>query len=126
MGLDMFAFKVNKGIITESVDFNVAENVDSHTELHYWRKHPNLHGWMEELYYSKGGKEDTFNCVNVQLTEEDIDTLEEDIVNNTLPETEGFFFGESQPEDKEGDLEFIKEAREAIHEGYDVYYTSWW
>ena len=37
-------------------------------ELHYWRKHPNLHGWMESLYYEKGGTADNFNCVNLQLT----------------------------------------------------------
>jgi hypothetical protein len=37
-------------------------------ELYYWRKHPNLHGWMESLYYEKGGTADNFNCVNLQLT----------------------------------------------------------
>lgn len=126
MGLDMFAFKVKKGIITEGVDFEVPENSDEHDELHYWRKHPNLHGWMENLYYEKGGKADVFNCVSVQLTEEDINRLEEDINDENLPETEGFFFGQSYPEDKKRDLEFIKEAREALNEGYDVYYTSWW
>lgn len=32
---------------------------DAATKLHYWRKHPNLHGWMEQLYYAKGDKEQT-------------------------------------------------------------------
>lgn len=123
MGLDMFAFKVKKGVITENVDFN---EPDGSEELHYWRKHPNLHGWMERLYNKKGGNEPVFNCVNVRLTEEDLNRLEEAVKFDELPETEGFFFGESEPEDREGDLEFISEAREAINEGYDVYYTSWW
>ena len=126
MGLDMFAFKVRKGVITESVDFNLPDDNESQEELHYWRKHPNLHGWMENLYQEKGGKSDTFNCDNLQLTEEDINRLEEDVNNDSLPETQGFFFGQSYPEDKVNDLEFIRKAREALAEGYDVYYTSWW
>jgi len=122
MGLDMYAYRVKRGMITEQVDF---ETPDS-DELHYWRKHPDLHGWMENLYYEKGGKEHIFNCVNVQLTEDDLDRLESDIKNDVLPFTEGFFFGESQPEDMDDDLEFIRKAREAIEAGEDVYYTSWW
>lgn len=121
----MYAFKTKKGLINEEVDFEAPNDTPS-DELHYWRKHPNLHGWMEDLYREKGGKEDVFNCVNVKLDEEDIDRLEEDIKDENLPFTQGFFFGESQPEDKEDDLEFIRKAREAITEGYDVYYTSWW
>lgn len=126
MGLDMYAYRVKRGMVTEQVDFEVPENADDQSVLHYWRKHPNLHGWMERLYYDKGGKEDVFNCVNVQLTEDDLDRLEKSVKNENLPHTEGFFFGESQPEDREDDLEFIKKAREAISEGDDVYYTSWW
>lgn len=128
MGLDMYAYKVPKGVITESTDFRVAENTESHDEIHYWRKHPNLHGWMEKLYLEKGGKEETFNCVNVQLTEEDLDRLEADIKKKVLPETQGFFFGKSEgsKEERLDDLEFINQAREAIAEGNDVYYTSWW
>lgn len=122
----MYAYRVKRGMVTEQVDFEVPENADDQSVLHYWRKHPNLHGWMERLYYDKGGKEDVFNCVNVQLTEDDLDRLEKSVKNENLPHTEGFFFGESQPEDREDDLEFIKKAREAISEGDDVYYTSWW
>lgn len=125
MGLDMYAQKVKKGVITESVDFEVAENVEQ-DELHYWRKHPNLHGWMEDLYRRKGGQADVFNCVNVQLTKEDLNALEKVVKREALPPTQGFFFGESSPEDKEGDLQFIQEARRAIDDGFDVFYTSWW
>ena len=133
MGLDMFAYKVKKGVITEQVDFEIpespegSENIENEPQdLHYWRKHPNLHGWMENLYREKGGTDEQFNCVNLQLTEEDLVRLEEDINQEDLPETSGFFFGQSEPEDKEGDLEFISKAREALSEGYDVYYSSWW
>lgn len=35
--------------IASSVDFEV----ETLAELHYWRKHPNFHGWMEKLYPRK-------------------------------------------------------------------------
>jgi len=127
MGLDMYAYKVRKGQITEQVDFNLkVEDGDSHEQIHYWRKHPNLHGWMENLYHRKGGQEETFNCVNVQLTLEDLKALEKVVKREALPPTQGFFFGQSSPEDKKDDLQFIMEARRAIDDGFDVYYTSWW
>lgn len=50
MGLDMYACTLREQPATP-VDFK-AEEV---SELHYWRKHPNLHGWMEQLYREKGG-----------------------------------------------------------------------
>jgi hypothetical protein len=45
-----------------------------------------------------------------------------------LPQTQGFFFGNSQLDEEEvkDDLEFIRDAREAIAAGEYVYYTSWW
>jgi hypothetical protein len=33
--------------------------------MHYWRKHPDLHGWMEKLCRAKGGKFDDFNLAPV-------------------------------------------------------------
>lgn len=125
MGLDMFAYKVPKGKIKKEVDFSLKES-SGQEELHYWRKHPNLHGWMEELYRSKGGTSDSFNGDNVQLTEEDLDSLESAIQKRNLPTTGGFFFGQSDGSEKDDDLSFVNEAREAIGHGYDVYYSSWW
>ncbi len=73
MGLDMYAFTTNE-VLDTPVDFKV----DGYVDVHYWRKHPNLHGWMENLYREKGGKDETFNCVNLQLTADDLDRLEAD------------------------------------------------
>lgn len=123
MGLDMNAW-VTKAMPENGVDFQT-HNFNP-TELHYWRKHPNLHGWMEDLYYKKGGKAESFNCVNVELNMSDLDFLEEDIKNGNLPKTGGFFFGESNGTETEDDLEFISKARKAIEEGNYVYYNSWW
>lgn len=126
MGLDQFAFSVAKGVIDEDTDFRVPESVER-TELKYWRKHPNLHGFMEKLYRKKGGKEDIFNVVPVRLNITDLEDLRTAIENETLPHTEGFFFGNSWiEEEKEGDLQFVNDAIEAINNGEDVYYDSWW
>ena len=94
-------------------------------EIAYWRKHPDLHGWMENLYREKGGKENSFNGDPLVLTLEDLDRLEEDILRKNLPKTSGFFFGESGDISLK-DLEFVLEARKAIQEGDTVFYDSSW
>lgn len=104
------------------------ENViyEDQMELAYWRKHPNLQGWMEQLWREKGG-EGEFNCVDVELDAADLEKLEQDIDYGDLPETEGFFFGNpSDDRYREGDLEFIRTAREHLSMGYKIVYTSWW
>lgn len=130
MGLDMYAYRVANPeepspihLITEA-DYKPFEGADVE-EIFYWRKHPNLHGWMEELYRKKGGKADQFNCVNLVLNKEDIEDLEKCITDETLPETVGFFFGTSGAY-KDIDLGFIKIAKSEIEAGNIVYYTSWW
>jgi hypothetical protein len=94
-------------------------------EVAYWRKHPDLHGWMENLYREKGGMEKSFNGDPLVLTLSDLDRLEEDILRKNLPKTRGFFFGESG-EISLKDLEFVLEARKAIQEGDTVFYDSSW
>ena len=121
MGLDMYAFATKEKPATQ-VDFKVEEV----RELHYWRKHPNLHGWMRDLYYDKGGAAESFNCVPVVLTADDLDRLEAAIRARSLPDTKGFFFGESDGSEMQDDLAFIAKAREAIAAGLTVYYDSWW
>lgn len=124
MGLDMYAFAFN-GKVEKEVDFD-RNNITDENEIAYWRKHPNLHGWMEELYYEKGGTDDSFNGSNVVLTKGDLDSLEQDIIDGNLPQTSGFFFGQTDGSERDGDLEFVQNAREAIKEGKTVYYSSWW
>ena len=124
MGLDMYAHKT-KEQLTE-VDFAC----DNSEEFFYWRKHPDLHGWMEKLYYKKGGTAEDFNCVNVRLNKEDLLDLKNAIngESESLETTTGFFFGSSSGdnEEKENDLKFINEAISYIEEGNNIYYTSWW
>lgn len=100
------------------------------TELHYWRKHNSLHGWMEDRFRAKNDDfEGDFNCVPFPLSSEDLDDLEKDVVSYSLPQTAGFFFGSDSRFDetaKKEDLEFIKKARNAIAEGMEVAYDCWW
>ena len=126
MGLDMYAFSTKAKPKTE-VDFET-KNFEPQDEVAYWRKHPNLHGWMQNLYDMKGGTSSDFNGDCVVLDSEDLDNLEQDIKDGNLPDTSGFFFGESanNDEENENDLLFVTKAREAIAEGKTVYYTSWW
>jgi hypothetical protein len=130
MGLDMFAWRVKHADALS--DFEIAKNEDGDghkvEEFFYWRKHHDLHGWMEKLYRSKGGDKQMFNCVPVRLTLEDLDTLQKDIFSGTLPQTQGFFFGDNPPDDesKQQDLQFIGAAKEIIRQGDAVYYDSWW
>lgn len=125
MGLDMYAFAVSK---RDAIgEFEMAKECEKE-ELHYWRKHHDLHGWMEKLYRAKGGDADSFNCIPVELTVDDLDDLQQALLDDNLPRTSGFFFGDNPPdlESMRDDLMFVQKCRIAIKEGKVVYYDSWW
>lgn len=141
MGLDMYAYSANKpgaqSEYWENGNYNekTGEFVSTCTkpkELAYWRKHPNLHGWMERLWEEKGrpGAEsptETFNGIELELTWDDIEQLEFDIQEDNLPGTTGFFFGDDSDDYyKEQDLEFVKQAKADLFLGLKVYYNSSW
>ena len=94
-----------------------------------WRKHNRLQGWMENLYRSQGGTE-VFNCQPIDLTVDNINSLEDSVRNAKLPKTEGFFFGSDSYEwmnhYANQDLEFIEKAKEALADGWTVTYDCWW
>ena len=142
MGLDMYAYVAAREgqhkefwdgawHDKESGEF-VNEKTAKPLEIAYWRKHPNLHGWMEALWKAKGSPagydDDTmFNGIELELTKEDIDSLEIAIKEGQLPATTGFFFGD--PSDNyyyEDDLNFVKEARANLFLGLKVFYNSSW
>lgn len=117
MGLDMY-------LMSKKPD----SDSDTGKEIHYWRKHHDLHGWMEVYYRTQGGTDESFNCVDVPLDLAALNKLENAVKYNLLPATEGFFFGNNPPDDEsiKGDLLAIERAREAISDGLIVYYSSWW
>ena len=136
MGLDMYAYVAaragQQNEFYEGAEWDedtgnmVNPAVNKPRELAYWRKHPNLHGWMDRLYRERGGKGD-FNGDELELTAEDLDQLEYDVQNNRLPPTSGFFFGEGADDYyKKDDLKFIQEARAEMFLGLKVFYNSSW
>jgi hypothetical protein len=127
MGLDMYAHSVSKNNAIDDLTFVYSDKPQDNIEIFYWRKHHDLHGWMQKLFNKKGGSGD-FNLQPVRLTLEDLDQLEEDLKSNILPETDGFFFGNNPPDDESNrrDFEFIRMARSHINVGREIYYNSWW
>ena len=144
MGLDMYAYVANRqGQQNEFYDG--AEWDESRKEFHnatvarpreiaYWRKHPNLHGWMEQLWQVKGRpgvdyseRDPAFNGIELELDWQDLDDLEHAVKNSLLPSTSGFFFGNSADDYyRERDLEFIQKARAELFVGLRVFYNSSW
>lgn len=123
MGLDQWA-RATKGKVT--VDDNGHKTYEEEITLAEWRKHPNLQGWMENLWRSKGGEGD-FNCVPIELTTTELQTLRVYVEEQGLPPTQGFFFGDNSDEYyKQQDLHFIEQALEHVQRGYTIEYYSWW
>lgn len=137
MGLDMYAYVAaragQRNEFYEGAEFDpetkqfVNKTVSQPREIAYWRKHPNLHGWMEKLAEQKKLDYDSFNGVEMELTAEDLDELERAVTHNKLPSTSGFFFGnDSDQLYHDQDLEFIKNARTEMFMGLKVFYNSSW
>lgn len=143
MGLDQYAYVAMKaGAMNEYYDSDRSKNAPGESvpkprEIAYWRKHPNLQGWMEQLWIAKGrpngssGQEQDwgsdFNGIELELTWQDIEQLEQDVINRRLPPTRGFFFGDNGDDYyKQTDLEFVKQAKAELFSGLRVFYNSSW
>jgi len=137
MGLDMYAYTAAKAgqqnefyegaVWDEELKESVNLAVTKPREIAYWRKHANLHGWMERLAESKNVEYSSFNGVELELTWADLDELERAVTHGQLPVTRGFFFGDGADDYyKEQDLEFIKNARAELFLGLKVFYNSSW
>lgn len=59
-------------------------------ELAYWRKHPDLHGYMVKTFAE--GRDD---CKEIELSADDLRRIIAAVKAYELPKTTGFFFGES-------------------------------
>lgn len=131
MGLDQYAYVANKAgamneYYSQGVDDNTVNTVSKPREIAYWRKHPNLQGWMRRLWESKGNSGE-FNGDELELTWQDLDDLERAVIHKQLPATGGFFFGENSDDYyQKHDLEFIKNARAELFVGLKVFYNSSW
>ena len=98
-----------------------------------WRKHYELQEWMENLWLTRladrsiedkfldaldGEDSKVFNCVEIELYEEDIDSLENDF-EEMHTSVDGTY-------EIDNDQMFIATARKLFSEGKQVFYDSWW
>lgn len=74
-------------------------------DLGYWRKHPNLHGYIVESFAD--GKDE---CQRIHLSKDCIHMILAAIEAEDLPATSGFFFGESDGSEKDRDLRIFRDA----------------
>jgi hypothetical protein len=122
----MYAFSVHPD--NAKGEFEISDDATKE-EFQYWRKHNALHSWMENLYRSKGGDAESFNCIPVRLTKEDLNALIEDAKGHKLQSATGFFWGSQYDYNDEianEDIEFAHKALAQIDRGNAVYYDSWW
>ena len=94
--------------------------------LGYWRKHPNLHGYIVNTF-----AEGIDDCKEIWLNEEMIQKIIDAIRHKELPQTEGFFFGESDGSEDAESIRIFERAKcwlmtpdEKV--GKDVYYQASW
>ena len=110
MGLDMYltgekyfyTYPPDQARIAHEDGFEVRSHI---LRLGYWRKHPNLHGYIVNNY---ADGEDT--CQSIFLDENHIEEIIAAITAETLPHTEGFFFGASDGTEKDEDLKIFTAA----------------
>jgi len=80
--------------------------------LGYWRKHPNLHGYIVQAF--AGGRD---NCEEIELSALDLKNIISAVERDALPKTEGFFFGASDGTEKKADLKILRGALEWLEGG---------
>lgn len=122
MGLDMYFFQVPKGKGPDTKD---------KVELKYFRKHSDLHGWLEDEWRAQNSENENaewngFNCVYMEITPPILMRLKDYL---TLPEKkhyQGFFWGATDDEQWKETRELVARMEEIINSGDKVYYYSWW
>lgn len=100
-------------------------------DIGYWRKHPDLHGYIVRTY---GGGED--NCQEIHLNDLQLKDISDAVEKGRLTPTAGFFFGTSEHwnmgENKQKTLLALAtavkwlEAQDPDKEHRAVYYQASW
>ena len=116
MGLDMHFYSVPKGCEPENSD----------DEICYFRKHADLHGWLEKTRCEMLGECGDFNCVYFDITPEVLMKMKELVKKPVKEHFHGFFWGESTDEDWKKTEALIPKIEEILRSGAKVYYYSWW
>ena len=135
MGLDMYleGERFNSQVCLKTGDnhegrpqedgFPISKTV---LEIGYWRKHPNLHDYIVQTFAE--GKDE---CQRISLEAEDCRKIAMAILEDELPPTAGFFFGDSDwhKDDKEDTAKMFSDAAEWLDDGdwtRSVFYQASW
>lgn len=118
MGLDMY-LEGRKYLLANRNDevptedgFRLKEKI---LELGYWRKEPNLHGYIVQTFAD--GEDE---CQDIELCVKDLEKIREAVCRRQLIPTSGFFFGRSadpnseSPEERQLALDFERETIEIL------------
>jgi hypothetical protein len=94
--------------------------------LGYWRKHPDLHGYIVNTF--AGGVD---NCEAIALEDTAIEKIIDAVARDDLPHTEGFFFGATDGTEKDETLLILNAAlawlrAEDAGAFRSVYYRASW
>ena len=112
MGLDMF-LEGHKFLLENhgKPELNQMEDgfriKDKILDLGYWRKHPNLHGYIVQTFAD--GRDE---CQDIELTRDSLANIIEAVKDRRLPHTEGFFFGQSDGTERDEDIAIFEKALE--------------
>ena len=131
MGLDMY-LTGNKDHWTnwESPEKNKKEDgfevCGTQLRLGYWRKHPDLHGYIVDTF-----AEGVDECQEILLDADNIQNIIDAVKGDALPKTSGFFFGESDGSEKDETIKIFEAAIEWLSKGDSwnsrsvIYRASW-
>lgn len=80
-------------------------------ELGYWRKHPDLHGFIVQTF-----ADGVDNCQEIDLSADNLRLILKAVKANSLPKTSGFFFGESRDQDRVESIKILEAALDWLAE----------
>ena len=107
MGPDMYLSGQRHFLERGPVEAEEFRKTSETYELGYWRKHPNLHGYIVRAFAD--GRDE---CQEIFLEEDYLTDIIRAIQEGELPRTEGCFFGKSEgtKEEAERDMTILEKA----------------
>jgi len=130
MGLDMFMHgrKFYRSSGNKRVQEDGFDVIQKDLDIGYWRKHPNLHGFIVREFAN-----DEDHCQEIELDKDCLSKIMTAVGDQLLPHTEGFFFGTSQTDEGQiiedlailqGALNWLNKPEEGVWKTV-IYRASW-
>lgn len=130
MGLDMYLHgrKFYRSVVHQRPQEDGFDVVQKDLDLGYWRKHPDLHGFIVQEFAD--GQD---NCQEIELDKDCLSKIITAVTDRLLPHTEGFFFGASLTDEGQiiedlsilqGALDWLEKPDEGVWKSV-IYQASW-